>query len=148
MRSAKEGEALALQVQAEAQLEAVREQVAQQVHAAHLGLSVGAERVQALTENLTASEARQGATRLGQEVGDRSLRDVLSAENDSAAARLALAQARSQLLLDRLRLAQLAGQLNEGTLRSASQPLVASSGGIADATVTATASTRQRVGMP
>lgn len=148
MRSAKEGEALALQAQAEAQLEAVREQVAQQVHAAHLGLSVGAERVQALAENLTASEARQGATRLGQEVGDRTLLDLLSAENDSAAARLALAQARSQLLLDRLRLAQLAGQLNEGTLRSASQPLVASSGGIADATVTATASTRQRVGMP
>lgn len=148
MRSAKEGEALALQVQAEAQLEAVREQVAQQVHAAHLGLSVGAERVQALAENLTASEARQGATRLGQEVGDRTLLDLLSAENDSAAARLALAQARSQLLLDRLRLAQLAGQLNEGTLRSASQPLVASSGGIATATATATASTHQRVGMP
>ena len=123
MRSAKEGEALALQAQAEAQLEAVREQVAQQVHAAHLGLSVGAERVQALTENLTASEARQGATRLGQEVGDRTLLDLLSAENDSAAARLALAQARSQLLLDRLRLAQLAGQLNEGTLRSVNQAL-------------------------
>ncbi len=146
MRSAKEGEALALQAQAEAQLEAVREQVAQQVHAAHLGLSVGAERVQALAENLAASEARQGATRLGQEVGDRTLLDLLSAENDSAAARLALAQARSQLLLDRLRLAQLAGQLNEHSLRSANQQLVASSGGIA--TATAIASTRQRVGMP
>ena len=123
MRSAKEGEALALQAQAEAQLEAVREQVAQQVHAAHLGLSVGAERVQALAENLAASDARQGATRLGQEVGDRTLLDLLSAENDSAAARLALAQARSQLLLDRLRLAQLAEQLNEGTLRSVNQAL-------------------------
>ena len=123
MRSAKEGEALALQAQAEAQLDATREQVAQQVHAAHLGLSVGAERVQALTENLAASEARQGATRLGQEVGDRTLLDLLNAENDSAAARLALAQARSQLLLDRLRLAQLAGQLNEGTLRSVNQAL-------------------------
>lgn len=125
MRSAKEGEALALQAQAEAQLDATREQVAQQVHAAHLGLSVGAERVQALTENLIASEARQGATRLGQEVGDRTLLDMLNAENDSAAARLALAQARSQLLLDRLRLAQLAGQLNEDTLRSVNQALVA-----------------------
>ena len=107
---------------------------------------MGAERVQALAENLAASEARQGATRLGQEVGDRTLLDLLSAENDSAAARLALAQARSQLLLDRLRLAQLAGQLNEHSLRSANQQLVASSGGIA--TATAIASTRQRVGMP
>ena len=125
MRSAKESEALALQAQAEAQLEATREQVAQQVHAAHLGLSVGAERVQALTENLTASEARQGATRLGQEVGDRTLLDLLNAENDRAAARLALAQARSQLLLERLRLAQLAGQLNEDTLRTVNQALSA-----------------------
>ncbi len=123
MRSAKEDEALALQAQAEAQLEAVREQVAQQVHAAHLGLSVGAERVRALSENLTASEARQGATRLGQEVGDRTLLDLLNAESDSAAARLALAQARSGLLLERLRLAQLAGQLNEDTLRSVNQAL-------------------------
>ncbi len=126
MRSAKEGEALALQAQAEAQLDATREQVAQQVHAAHLGLSVGAERVQALTENLSASEARQGATRLGQEVGDRTLLDVLNAENDSAAARLALAQARSQLLLERLRLAQLAGQLNEDSLRAVNQQLAGS----------------------
>lgn len=123
MRSAQEGEALALQAQAEAQLEATREQVAQQVHAAHLGLSVGAERVQALAENLAASEARQGATRLGHEVGDRTLLDVLNAENDSAAARLALAQARSELLLERLRLAQLAGQLHEDTLRSVNQAL-------------------------
>ena len=123
MRSAKEDEALALQAQAEAQLEATREQVAQQVHAAHLGLSVGTERVQALTEALVASEARQGATRLGQEVGDRTLLDVLNAENDSASARLALAQARTQLMLDRLRLAQLAGQLNEDTLRSVNQAL-------------------------
>ena len=125
MRSAKESEALALQAQAEAQLEATREQVAQQVHAAHLGLSVGAERVQALAENLAASEARQGATRLGQDVGDRTLLDLLNAENDSAAARLSLAQARSQLLLDRLRLAQLAGQLNEDTLRTVNQALSA-----------------------
>ena len=123
MRSAKEGEALALQAQAEAQLEAVREQVAQQVHAAHLGLSVGAERVQALAEALAASRSRQGATQLGQEVGDRTLLDVLNADNDSAAARLALAQARSELLLDRLRLAQLAGQLHEQALRSAQQGL-------------------------
>ena len=91
MRSAKEDEALALQAQAEAQLEATREQVAQQVHAAYLGLSVGAERVQALTEALAASEQRQGATRLGREVGDRTLLDLLNAESDSAAARLARA---------------------------------------------------------
>ena len=122
-RSAKQDEALALQAKAEAQVQNTREQVAQQVHGAWLGLSVGASRVQALGEALTASEARLDATRLGHEVGHRTLLDVLNAENDAAAARLALAQARTGLLLDRLRLAALAGQLDEDTLHSANQVL-------------------------
>lgn len=122
-RSAKQDEALALQAKAEAQVQSTREQVAQQVHGAWLGLSVGAGRVQALGEALAASEARLDATRLGHEVGHRTLLDVLNAENDAAAARLALAQARTGLLLDRLRLAALAGQLDEDTLHSANQVL-------------------------
>ena len=122
-RSAKHDEALALQAKAEAQVQSTREQVAQQVHSAWLGLSVGAGRVQALGEALAASEARLDATRLGHEVGHRTLLDVLNAENDAAAARLALAQARTGLLLDRLRLAALAGQLDEDTLHSANQVL-------------------------
>ena len=52
--------------------------------------------------------------------------NLLNAQNDSASARLALAQARSQLLLERLRLAQLAGQLDESALRSVNQQLEAS----------------------
>ena len=125
MRSAKQEEALRLLDAAAAQLDATREQVAQQVHAAWLGLSVGRERVEALAQALQASEARTDATQLGHEVGDRTLLDLLNAQNDSASARLALAQARSQLLLERLRLAQLAGQLNEDTLRSVNQALAA-----------------------
>ena len=52
--------------------------------------------------------------------------NLLNAQNDSASAQLALAQARSQLLLERLRLAQLAGQLDESALRSVNQQLEAS----------------------
>lgn len=125
MRSAKQEEALRLRDAAEAQLDATREQVAQQVHAAWLGLSVGRERVEALTQALQASQARADATQLGHEVGDRTLLNLLNAQNDSASAELALAQARSQLLLERLRLAQLAGQLDEGTLHVVNQALSA-----------------------
>ena len=125
MRSAKQEEALRLLDSAQAQLDATREQVAQQIYAAWLGLSVGSERVQALMQALQASEARADATQLGREVGDRTLLDLLNAQNDSASARLALAEARSQLLLERLRLAQLAGQLDEDTLRSVNQALSA-----------------------
>ena len=123
MRSAKQEEALRLLDGAQAQLDATREQIAQQVHAAWLGLSVGRERVQALAHALQASEERTAATQLGYEVGDRTLLNWLTAQNDSASARLALAQARSQLLLERLRLAQLAGQLDESALRSVNQAL-------------------------
>ena len=122
-RSAKEEESLAQWNQAQAQLDATREQVGRQVHAAWLGLQTGALRVQALQEALAASQARQDATRTGYEVGHRTLLDVLHADNDTAATRLALAQARSALLLHRLQLAQLAGQLDEAALRQAGQVL-------------------------
>ncbi|MGP1682841.1 MAG: TolC family protein [Giesbergeria sp.] len=122
-RSAKQDEALALQAKAEAQVQSTREQVAQQIYSAWQGLAVGAGRVQALGEALAATEERLAATQLGHEVGHRTLLDVLNAENDAAAARLSLAQARAGLLLDRLRLAALAGQLDEDTLRSANQAL-------------------------
>ena len=117
-RSAKEDEALRLAAKAEAEAELVRQQTAQQVRTAWLGLSVGSERVQALTEALAASEARLGATKTGHQVGHRTTLELLNAENDAAAARLALAQGRVGLLMDRLRLAALAGQLDDDTLRS------------------------------
>lgn len=116
LRAAQEDEALRLAEQALAQAEATRNDVARQVHAAWLGLSAGSQRVQALAEALRASEARQGATRLAHSVGDRTLLDRLNAENDAAAARLALVQARAGLLLDHLRLAALAGRLDEAAL--------------------------------
>ncbi len=122
-RSAKEAESLRRWDQARAQVEATRSQVDRQVHAAWLGLQVGAERVQALGQALQASEARLDATRTGLEVGHRTVLDLLNAENDTAATRLALAQARASLVLEQLRLASLAGQLDEAALRSASGQL-------------------------
>ena len=122
-RSARQEESLARWNEAQAQLDATREAVARQVHAAWLGLQTGAEQVLALQEALAASSARQDATRTGYEVGHRTLLDVLHADNDRTATQLALAQARSRLLLNRLQLAQLAGQLDAAALARASQTL-------------------------
>lgn len=122
-RSAKEAESLARWNEAQAQQDATREDVARQVHAAWLGLQTGAQRVQALQEALTAIEAREDATRTGYEVGQRTLLDVLHAGNDAAATRLALAQARTSVLIARLQLAQLAGQLDEAALHQANRML-------------------------
>ena len=125
-RDARQRETLRLAEQAAAEVDSTREQVAQQVRAAWLGLSVGAERVQALAEGLHASVARRDATQLGREVGQRTTLDLLNAENDAASAQLAMAQGRVDLLMDRLRLAALTGQLDEATLRSVNGELAAS----------------------
>lgn len=123
MRDAQEQEAQRRVDQAAAELDRTREQVAQQVRAAWLGLESGALRVRALEQALEASESRLDATRTGHEVGERTTLDLLNAENDRAAARLALAQARVGLWLDRLELAALAGQLDETALRAADADL-------------------------
>ncbi|MDE2370918.1 MAG: TolC family protein [Burkholderiales bacterium] len=124
-RDAKQEEALRQADQASAEVDRTRIQVGQQVRAAWLGLSVGAERVRALEEALTASLARRDATQLGLEVGERTTLDLLNAENDAASARLALAQGRVGLLLDRLRLQALAGRLDEAALRGVDAELEA-----------------------
>lgn len=124
-RVAREQEALRLADKAQAEVERMREQVAQQVRAAWLGLGVGAERIQALDEALRAGVARLDATQVGYEVGQRTTLDLLNAQNETATIRLALARARVDLLLDRLRLHALAGRLDEGALQAANRDLAA-----------------------
>lgn len=111
--------------QARAELELAREEVNQQVRAAWLGLQAGAVRIQALQEGLKASADRLEATRLGLDVGHRTTLDLLNAENDHAAAELALAQARSDQVLVRLQLAALADRLDEDLLAQVNSRLAA-----------------------
>ena len=117
-RSAREQETLRLADKAVADTDRHAQQAAQATRAAWLGLTVGASRWSALNEALRATRARLEATRLGRKVGDRTTLDLLNAENDAAVAELAVQQARVALLLDRLRLAALAAQLDEGLLRA------------------------------
>jgi outer membrane protein len=65
-------------------------------------------------------------TQAGRPPGDRTTLDLLNAENDAAAAELALLQARVQLLMKRLQLAALAGRLDEPFLRQINTGLLAS----------------------
>jgi outer membrane protein len=115
-RSARQEEALHLADKARAEAERARQQVALQTRTAWLGLTVGGGRIHALAAALQANVARLDATRLGLEVGDRSTLDLLNAQSDTANAELALLQARINTLMDRLRLAALAGKLDESQL--------------------------------
>lgn len=116
MRSAQHAEGRAAVARARAELARLRQQVAQQVRAAWLELASGREEIEALDAAAEASRARLGATQLGLEAGDRTTLDLLNAENDTAAAALALMDARRRLTLRRLELAALAGELEEGLL--------------------------------
>jgi len=119
MRSAQRAEAGANLEHARFAFERARQQVALQVRAAWLDVSVGRSQEAALAAALTASAARLDATRTGLDAGDRTTQDLLDAENDAQAADLALAQARVRRLTARLRLAALAGELHEAALAQA-----------------------------
>lgn len=119
LRSAQASESRALTAKAQAALDLARQQVAQQTRAAWLDLAVGSSRTTALAASLEASRARLDATRVGLQAGDRTTLDLLNAENDAFAAELALLQARTRLVTDRLRLAALAGELDDATLQRA-----------------------------
>jgi outer membrane protein len=122
-RSARHSESAAKIEQAQAELDTARQQAAQQARAAWLGLSVGKSQVAALTAAAQASQARLDATRTGHEAGERTTLDLLNAENDAAAAQLAVIQARVQVQLDGLRLARLAATLDEARLQRLQEAL-------------------------
>ena len=128
MREARQYEAFRGIEKAQAQADRARQQVAQQIRTAWLGLTVGAGRVTALSQALGSSRSRLDATRLGRQVGDRTTLDLLNAENDAASAELTLLQARIELLMNRLRLAAAAGRLDEGWLQSVNASLQATGG--------------------
>ena len=122
-RSARHDETTALLEQSRAELDRARQQAEQQTRAAWLELSVAGSRTAALEAGLKASRARLDATRVGLQAGDRTTLDLLNAQNDAAAAELALLQARVGILTQRLRLAALAGSLDENELASANRAL-------------------------
>ncbi len=128
MRDARQQEARSRIDKAQAQADRTRQLIAQHTRAAWLGLTVGAGRVSALSQSLASNRARLDATRLGRQVGDRTTLDLLNAENDAAGAELALLQARTEWLMNRLRLAALAGRLDEAWLQSVNASLQAPGG--------------------
>lgn len=116
-RSARHDETQHLADKALAESDRTRQQVALQTRAAWLGLTAGAGRVSALAAAYKASQSRLAATRLGQQVGDRTTLDLLNAESDAANARLAWLQARAAVVMNRLQLVALTGRLEEDQLR-------------------------------
>ncbi|MEW6100395.1 MAG: TolC family outer membrane protein [Pseudomonadota bacterium] len=124
-RSARHTESQALVERARAELERARQEAALQARGAWLDVTLGQSRLAALEAGLQAGRARLDATRVGLKAGDRTTLDLLNAENDAAAAELALLQARTQLWLRWLQLHAATGRLDEGALAQANARLAA-----------------------
>jgi len=123
IRSARYSEALHLIDKSRSDGEVLRQQIAIRVRTAWLGITVGQSRLAALIQAHKASMARLDATRLGHSEGDRTTLDLLNAENDSTSSELAVLQAQIAVELNRLKLAQLDGSLDEGVLSGINQLL-------------------------
>ncbi len=105
---AKYKEAQAALKKAQIDLQRTQEHVAQNVHAAWLGAQTAQMQVTALNAALKASAARLDATKTGQEVGHRTVLDVLNAQNQNTQVRINLESAKQQYVMSRLRLSVLA----------------------------------------
>ncbi len=125
MRSAKRDEASALAVKAQFDTRALREQVLRQAQAAWLAVSTGGVRVHAGEQALKSAQSRLDATETGVEVGARTMLDFMNAQNDFYQMQRNLLQTKYQLLLDRLRLSAVAGELGEAELREIDGTLAA-----------------------
>lgn len=117
MRSAKRDEAEALARKAGLDVTALRQEVVRQTRAAWLGVSTGITQIHAYEQALHSARSRLGATETGNDVGARTMLDLMNAQSDFYQAQRNLAQAKYQLLLNRLRLAATAGALAEAELR-------------------------------
>ena len=102
---------------AQAEVDVARQQTVRQIRSVWLSLQAAPAQLEALDAAVSASRSRLDATRLGRQVGDRTTQDLLNAENDASAAELALLQARVAVLIGRLQLEALAGQLDEDALK-------------------------------
>ena len=124
IRSAKYSEAVHLIDKAKFDSELLKQKIVTQVRTNWLGVTVGESRLMALSQAHKASLARLEATRLGHSVGDRTTLDLLNAENDVTNSALALLQENIHVHLNKLKLAQLVGSLDETVLSDTNALLV------------------------
>ncbi|MBJ9752194.1 TolC family outer membrane protein [Burkholderia cepacia] len=116
LRNAKRDESAALLRKAGFDEEAARIAVAREVRQSFLGLRSAMAQVAALALAVRSAERQLNANQTGFEAGDRPSIDVLNAQQALYTTRRDLAAARYQLVMNRLRLAAAAGELDETLL--------------------------------
>lgn len=123
-RSGKLQESVSAADKAAAQFDLTLQDAQQRAHAVWLTLQTGPARLLAMQAAWQASVARLEATRLGRQVGDRTTLALLQAENDAAQAELDWLRTQTELLLTRLQLDALTGDLSVHSLQALNAQLI------------------------
>lgn len=105
-------QALSEQERATQALQALQQDIAVRVHREFRGVTEGILKVRALEQAVRSTEQVAISTRRSYEAGVRTLNDTLNAEQQNAAARRDLSQARLMYLLSHIRLLALVGAAN------------------------------------
>lgn len=116
LTSSRVREALANEEKARQDLENARRTAQLTAQQTFLGVATGVSQVRALEAALVSSQSSLDSTRLGQEVGVRTVVDVLNAQQQLSQTRRDLAQAKYNYILSLLRLKAAAGTLSEQDL--------------------------------
>ena len=110
-------EAIAIRDQTQFTLENTRREIAQNTKQTFWNIQSGAAKINALEQALISAQSSVDSTKLGYEVGVRTLFDVLKTEAQLFSVRRDLAQAKYQYVLNRLQLANIVGKLGEQDVR-------------------------------
>ena len=110
--SSKHDEAIKLEEKAKYDLDSAQMKITQSVQSSWMALASGQSRIKALTAGLTASNSKLEATKLAQEVGDRTTLDLVNAVNAKKLVEINLMQAKIDYLINQLNLYALAGELD------------------------------------
>ena len=121
MRDARYQEAVALEQKALSQTDAARQRAVRDARTAWMAMTVGQGQVKALEQALRSAEIKLDSTKLGRDVGDRTMLDVLNSEQELHNTRLALARSRYQVLQALLNLSASAGELDESRIQEINQ---------------------------
>jgi outer membrane protein len=120
-RSARKNEAYHLAEKSRLEYQRMSLEIDKQVNSLWFALKTGKARVESLDRMVNLSRDRLAATVISHHRGARTTLELLGARSDYIAARLSLLEEQVNLILNRLRLASLAGELSEQDLTAANR---------------------------
>lgn len=115
-RSAKKDEAFYLAEKAKLEYEQASLRIEKEINSIWFALTTGRERIESLSRIVSLSKDRLEATEKNHRQGSRTTMELLGAQSDYIASKLVLLEAQVNLIVNRVRLSSIAGEISEQDL--------------------------------